>query len=243
MKLFKLTITAIIAVILTLTYSCQQESLIEQDYSDMPYLSLPESTDFNNLSQSEMQTIMDAFERMGIHEDNDGLLQLKPRSGWEVNVSENIYQFFFKLIDNSNQTILLDIINHNNNHISRSEGFGDNPTNCLADAISRAFNKPQPEVDVYLMQTYGNQGVPSGMAEEAILHFGNFEKKNPNDIGAWNTMGDQYIIIIQEGGYLHAVNGIDKFGDNSFRYNDYQNNRQGIVLDHNVVGIYKVFRN
>lgn len=87
MKLFKLTITAIIAVILTLSYSCLQESVIEQDYSDMPYISLPEGTDFDNLSMSEIEIIIGAYMRMGIYEDEDGLLQLKPHSGWEVNVS------------------------------------------------------------------------------------------------------------------------------------------------------------
>lgn len=132
MKLFKLTITAIIAVILTLSYSCLQESVIEQDYSDMPYISLPEGTDFDNLSMSEIEIIIGAYMRMGIYEDEDGLLQLKPHSGWEVNVSENLYQYVISILKKKNDDITSGITISHSNILSRAEGPNGSATDCLA---------------------------------------------------------------------------------------------------------------
>lgn len=207
MKLFKLTIMAIIAVVLTFTYSCQQESLIEQDYSDMPYLSLPESTDFDNLSQSEMQTIMDAFERMGIHEDSDGLLQLKPRSGWEVNVSEEIFEFFKRMTDNTNAQITAGVTLSRSGQLNESENPGAYQTDCLARSISAALgSNSSSDIDAWIRYKYGNDGVPPENVIDVLNYFfnGRVATINPSQIPNNSVLGNKFIVIIDE---AHAVNG------------------------------------
>lgn len=211
MKLFKLTIMAIIAVILTLTYSCQQESLIEQDYSDMPYLSLPESTDFDNLSMTELQIIMEAFDRMKIIEAEDGLAVMKTRNGLEVNVSENLFSYCCSIIWNTNHWLLSNYNHSRSSNIRPIERPGYGETDCLSHAISLALKKPYNEVDRILTNHYGYDGIPLEYAYQALSLFGRVARMDVNQIPNNTAMPEDdytHIAFIQGG---HAVNIIGYF--------------------------------
>ncbi|MCM1504591.1 MAG: hypothetical protein NC127_05295 [Muribaculum sp.] len=152
MKIFKFTLATAITALLFIVYSCQQESVLDTT-ADLPYLSLPENADFNNLSDDEKEIICMAYPRMGIHENKDGLFELTVRSGHQVNVSENIYMYYVKMIDDSNDYYFSNLIISRSDLLDNSES-SSMQTNCMAYAISYATKRPFVEVNQALADAY-----------------------------------------------------------------------------------------
>ena len=111
MKLFKISYIIFATIILLISYSCQQDSVIDQP-SDLPYLSLPDNTlsqKLNEMSHQDASIIMESFGRMKIRENEYGQYKVLTLSGQEINVSENIYRYITNLIHTQNKNIISEI--------------------------------------------------------------------------------------------------------------------------------------
>lgn len=211
-KIFKFVIFAVISTALFIGYGCQQEAVIDQDYSDAPYLSLPSGTDFNNLTTSELKIIMMAFDRMNLTEDEDGISVLNTRYGWEVNVSENVYLYCKEIVNNTNEWLLSGKIQSRADRVNPIERPGERETDCLTYVISLALNKPYKEVDKVLTNHYGYGGVPLEYTQVALSYFGRVATMDVNQIPNNTAInGYKYIAILRSPNpenpqSYHAVN-------------------------------------
>jgi len=149
----KFILSIILTAIFSTFYSCQNEELIDNEYADMPYLFLPQNTDLSNLSDDDILIILEARPRMCIFENEDGLMELKPRNGREVNVSENIYEFYVRMVKESNEMLLSEVSISRSGQINSSEG-GSDGYNCMAHAISGATGIPFSTVDSTLASEF-----------------------------------------------------------------------------------------
>lgn len=86
--------------------SCTSETDIEALQKKLPFISLPNSTDFTDLSSIEINIINSVENRIQIVENGEGLYEIVAKSGEEINISENIYDYFNRLVHNTNQIAL-----------------------------------------------------------------------------------------------------------------------------------------
>lgn len=92
---------ALLLMVMISVGSCQQESKdVQPTFSD--YLSINHEINYSKLSKSEQQIIYEAFKRLTFVETGYGMMEIKQRSGAEVNISENIYNFFDKIVRGTN---------------------------------------------------------------------------------------------------------------------------------------------
>ncbi|MCM1504876.1 MAG: hypothetical protein NC127_06750 [Muribaculum sp.] len=236
MRNLKLSLTTLLVTLLFVAYGCQQESVLDTT-ADLPYLSLPENTDFNNLSDDEMQIVMSAFDRINISEDELGLFRLKQIAGWEVAISENIYQFIKGSLENANNKIVSDVCISRSTQLNNSETPGEYQTDCLARAIAAALGqKGSADINAWITERYGNDGVPPESVNEVLKYFSNnrVAKLDYNQIPNNSVLGDKYIIILNDS---HAVNGFG-ISNGYITYKDYQLNDMFTVPTSNISDIY-----
>lgn len=81
--------------------SCQQDSE-EKANERSEQLVLAPFTDVSKLNKQEQQILIKAFSRLTIVKTESGTYVLKQKSGKEVNISENIYNFFSGIIAKTN---------------------------------------------------------------------------------------------------------------------------------------------
>lgn len=232
MKLSKLFFTIITLLLIS---ACQQEQFIDDyiDYSS--YISLPQGADINNLNESEIEIVMSAFPRMRINEREDGLSELITKSGREVNVSEEIYALYQKMIDISNDEIISGVTYSRSTLMSDGEAApAGEPTDCLARSIAAATGKSYYEVNSYITQNYGNNGVPPNEFYKVASKFGS---GNAISVSSLISSGNfsRCIIVIDSS---HAVNAYG-YSNGFITYWDYQRNTAGYVTPSQITHVYR----
>lgn len=97
-------IICFILLLLTMSFSfgsCQQEDETQANiYGEN--LVLKSFSNLNELSKQEQLILFRAFSRLDFVQTKDGFYKLKQKNGKEVNISENIYQYFRKIIAKTN---------------------------------------------------------------------------------------------------------------------------------------------
>ncbi len=233
MKLFKLIFTIITLLFVS---ACQQEPLMDNYLNDYSYISLPQGTDLDNLNESEIEIVMSAFSRIKIIEREDGLLELVTKSGREVNISEEIYGIYQKMIEISNDEIISGVTYSRSTLMIDGEvaPSGGGETDCLAQSIAAATGKSYSEVNGYITQRYGNNGVPSNEFYNVASHFGSGYAISA---GALVSSGNysRCIIVIDSS---HAVNAYG-YSNGYITYWDYQKKTAGYVEPGRVTHAYR----
>lgn len=85
--------------------SCQQEEA-DTVKNSQSFLSIEHPIIFSQLSSYEKQIMAEAFLRLTIVKDNDGTVRFEQKTAEEVNVSDEIFDFFVKTLENTNKKYL-----------------------------------------------------------------------------------------------------------------------------------------
>lgn len=221
-------LTKLIIAMLTLTaWSCTDENVPEVDIiEEYEYVSLPETTDFDNLSEDELNILYNIENRFQITENENGLYSLKAKSGRDIAVSENIYNYFFKQIEDTNDALLRIVGRRRNAIISRSEGGEDDGRfDCVAYAVYGAGLIDSVEK---AKERIGIQRANSGISSDDMLGvlnlFGTFKEVPVRSLEI-ETFTTPVILVFKpeySDTYYHAVNGYKYGADGCVECRDYQ---------------------
>lgn len=217
--------------------SCQQDEFNESDSES--YLKLSPNVDFSNLSKGDLEILSQAFFRLDIKENEDGLLEIKQKNGKEKNISKELFDYIHLSIESSNKRILADITFIRNSIITREESVNTN-SSCVAYSIAYATGQQFNDVNSWITDNYGGNGVPSHEFYSVMNHFFDDGAQVPftmfNDMDINGSDDNKYIIVINA---THAVNVVAKSGSDIVYY-DAQNNIHGICSTYNVTHIYEI---
>ncbi len=225
-------------IILICFASCSSDDQLYQPMEDFPFISLPDETDFSNLSSEEMLIAFEAEPRLRVFINEDGLFETKVKSGKEINISENIYKFFINIYEASNEELIANAGKERVPLLSRGEFDGYTGIfDCLAHAVSNAQDTYDYDfISDMLYYNYGSSGVPINRAYAAMSLFG-----NPTQITYSPESGvytNNYIFIISNSnGSFHAVNGGMFSGDIVYCY-DGQANQMKSYSTSSIYAIY-----
>jgi hypothetical protein len=96
-----------VLVVVALVASCLLPGCREENPSGstekLPYLSVGPG-DISTWSKEELETMASAFERITVLKE-EGVFRIKQSSGKEVNISEELFNFFQTMTDNSNELL------------------------------------------------------------------------------------------------------------------------------------------
>lgn len=215
---------------------CQQEEPFDEVCDNGDYLSLPSNVNYNQLTNADLKILFQAFARLEIRENEDGLFKITQNQGEDINISDGLFGYFLLIEESSNENILSDIHFARNRVQTRQEG-GSSNTDCVAQSISYATGKSYDEVNSWITTTYGNNGVPSDKFYSTMNHFNNGVQVS---FSMFNSMSisesKKYIIVIN---LSHAVTVEYKSGNN-IMYWDAQNNKRGFCTTSSVTHIYEL---
>lgn len=210
-------------LVIIMVGGCQQDELLDRHHS-IVYLSLPEDTDFLNLSVKDQEVFYSAISRVKIVESEDGLLVLITKSGRDINISENIYDWCYSSIESRNKHLLSGTIISRSDFTPNGESNTNTtyyPTDCVAHAIGAASSYSYSEVNETLTAKYGSNGIGLSNIEEAISLFGHVSQISPVDYSG-SVVDKNIIAIIDNGnGGAHAVNVV-RIDGCYITYADYQ---------------------
>lgn len=219
----------LIEIIITLSsISCSQTIDIEDLGTDYLFVSLPESTDFKNLSEDEFIILSCIKDRFKITENENGLFELKAKSASEIAVSENIYNYFIEQIENTNNALIRIAGEKRNSIISRHEG-GESigQLDCVAYAVYGAgLVKSVEDAKEKIGLQLANSGIPSDDILRVLCLFGNFEEISVRSIKVEQFTTPVILVFKPDYSdyYYHAVNAYEFSADGWVTCRDYQDN-------------------
>lgn len=204
---------SLFAIATAMMISCSTNLTFDEVEDNLSYLSLPSGFKLNNVTKDGLKVLSEASKRIKIEEDENGLRVIRTKNAAEINVSEEVFQFYVQAIDNANKIAIKNAEFDRNYVISRSEGGyveGFTGTmDCMAWALGAACSTTNYiEVSSYLLTKY-NGAPPFSDALKIISHFhkGNVRKIDMIEPNA--LLGPDYIIIYKTGtNKSHAVNGM-----------------------------------
>lgn len=96
------SIGAMAIAIIAVMFSCQQDDSLTNKTAHSKFLSIEHDIVYEQLTPSELNTLGLAFVRFDFKKNDEGKLVMKQKAGSEVGVSENIFVYFQKLLNQSN---------------------------------------------------------------------------------------------------------------------------------------------
>ncbi|MCH5216260.1 MAG: hypothetical protein J1F10_04915 [Muribaculaceae bacterium] len=222
MKIYRLILWSIAVAIVSVFFSCSDESVIEEQTPvNLPYIELSKTADLSNLTDSEKAIIRSVGTRFKTIIDEEGIYHLNVKSGKEVCVSENIYQYYKERIERSNEINAYYGINKRNRLLTRGESPNDYPTDCLAVSLSAILGIPYEVINREFVARYGNKGVDGPDVLNAVGLFAYYQTATIYDVANRDDISNCILILGQSGGQGHAVNGVCVEGEKVI-YNDFQ---------------------
>lgn len=217
---FKISTLVVILVALagTFFYSCQNEEIQETIPVDLPYLSFSGNaeTEISNLSESDLKVLGLAFERLKLVEE-DGLFRMVTKSATQINISEELFDYFEGIVERSNERILNSNLSLVPRIKTKSEG-GGSPNNCVAKAVveiagQMGHSMSLSQVERWIEERYGSNGVPSGKMQDVMSHY--FETESVSISNGYSVPAGQQVLVVFRGGENegHAVRFLYCSGD------------------------------
>jgi hypothetical protein len=245
MKIFKarsiiseLILFGLIFTILITLPACSNEDDLKHNLS---YLSLNKEMNDTKLTVNELNIISQALKRLEIYRA-DGIYKVKHYSGSEINISNELFEYVINSINHTNKIILKSGKRFKLVRFKTSAETTEPPkTDCLARAITQglAGSETYDDVNEYITDEYGNDGVKLEDFNEACTHFfPNGSAKNPSDIDS-GSMDNMIIVYRTSDGNAHAVNGTYSNG-NDILYYDAQNSCLGYCSVNDVIAAYSL---
>lgn len=254
MKLRKFSVLfgVVILVFLLTIFSCSEiGNEISVDKSE--YLSVNHSIDFNTLSNSEREAVIKAFSRFSITTTKEGYIIIKEKSGSEINISENIYDFYKKMFDEHNKSIPLKISTRyalpSDSDYVGDENAAVDSAGCVIYSIQGVLYKmgttvPYDEIKRELMaKGLYNDGVAAGDMPAALGLFFNVSPQTPPYDQNYNY-NRHYIMSVWQNvsDYRFEYHCVEFMSSNDglCSYYDYQNRCYGICDVSQVFQFYYV---
>jgi hypothetical protein len=224
-------VATIIIVASCFVTGCQKgEDIVTVDSSN-EYLSLPDGFDFLNLSDEEYQIAQKALGRMFLCSKN-GKFETKFTSGNQINISEELFNFFSAAITNSNSNKSKEIrISYPRLKTGTIESTY-NSNDCVAHTIHAVcslfgVSKLLSDIKQWLETKYGTQGVPNNRITAALNHY--LEAAPTSLPSSYSYSNNNKIVVIERindtighSGILHLVaTGTVMYRDNQnggYRY-------------------------
>lgn len=211
--------------------SCQEddEELKLETDSEYSFLSVDLLKSFVNMSKEEISDLGKAYCRLDIIEKDD-LFYIRQKSGVEINISEELFQYFKDLVKEMNdkfvnQKIELALPRTRTNDEGNDGGRND----CVAHtvvAVLSSFGKSTSVSDVssWIENQYGDNGVPFNQMSTVLNHY--FVASSvPIPVEYTHSFADsanQLIGVLEYENMAHAVTIIAINGSTVF-YRDDQN--------------------
>lgn len=187
--------------------SCQQDEVMEFNFSDDPYLNFKAPADQSLLTGTDLNILMEGFQRLNVQHNKEVFL-VPTLSAQEANLSEELYAYLMQMIDYTNSYYSDDFISRTKTR-SEEDGFSG-ATDCLAHALAYALGGNYSDINKYITDEYGTNGVPSGKFNEVMTYFNDkgeevsLDTFKATNISFEDSQGStKYIIVIGDG---HAVN-------------------------------------
>ncbi|MDR1341612.1 MAG: hypothetical protein LBK58_16415 [Prevotellaceae bacterium] len=213
-RFFKISLIIAIFFVSCFVIGCQTEediSTVDSNEIIDGYLSLPEGFNLLDLSDRESHIFMTAFSRMSIASEN-GIFKTKFTSGNQVNISEELFNFFRETIINSNKSKDIEEIELLSPRLKLpTESTSNN--DCVAYSIYNAIHAygsstTLASVKSYIQNTYGTNGVLLSSITGAIQHYLTGSPIALSDTAYYSYLPSSAnkIIIVIPGSPYHAVN-------------------------------------
>lgn len=177
-KHYYLSLIAVVFILTTIIGCNNDINDSPKSYSE--YLSINHEIDHKTLTKSEQQTLYKAFSRLNIVMNEYGIIILNTKSGKEINISENIYNYYKKSIENHNQDTKISIktrIYYDNDSTSIGETEVDSSgclLYCIQDVMSYFGNNiPYDNIKQNLINhnLYDNGVAPENAYDALSLYF------------------------------------------------------------------------
>lgn len=126
-------------IIAILILGCNDNLQNDDCIKDELYLELPENIDFQNLSKSELDVLYNAYSRLKIVTNGEGLREIVNKSHEEIHISKNIFDFYERMVDNTNRFVLGPDFNIRKSLLTRSEQDYYRINDCVAWAIDKSY--------------------------------------------------------------------------------------------------------
>lgn len=225
-------------ILVILFIRCQQDDDLYV-INDRPYLELPETVNFSKLTEGDLKIIGEAFSRLSVIENSEGLFEIYQKRAEEINISYELFDYFQSLINERNEQFLSDLDVFLNSVVTRQESGGNSNTDCVAQAIVYATGFSYDKVNSWITDTYGNNGVPSNNFYSVMNHFCEGAQVSTSLFQNMNLVaGCKYVAVINAS---HAVNVIGKDDTNqNVIYYDPQTNNTGFAPIYFLTHIYEV---
>lgn len=214
MKFLKKSFLFVITAILS---SCSMEQDVDELQNYGSYISLPETTDFTNLTTKEIDVLYGLVEpRIDLYVTADGLYAMKAKSGSEINVSENIYCYFKQITQRTNDYMLKHRSLKRNKLISRSEADAGAMYDCVAYAVWGARRVDSVETaKKRIGYNVANGGIPTGDMKSVLEIFGRVEELTHKNFRRSERFNKPVIIVTRPDPTTnigHAINALEQDG-------------------------------
>jgi|WetSurMetagenome_2_1015567.scaffolds.fasta_scaffold35483_4 hypothetical protein len=233
----------VLSIVIFCLASCNCNDDSEQAKSNLSYLSLS-TNDYVNMANEDITIFKEAYKRMCIVKDN-GFYKTKWTSGEQINISDDLFNFFINMINNSNSLYL------NSSRLkkikTRCEGDGDTG-NCGQWAISsviKSYGGNTTETDVcnWVRAMTNVLNHPVDFTNVCNNYFQGYyisiDNNTFNDNNGYLQQGNQAILVIRHNGSNigHAVVFIRRVDQCVFYYDS---NGQNCVPISDIVGGYEI---
>lgn len=227
---------------------CQQEESLSDERSS--YLSIDKEFDFLNMSPNELGIYLSALQRLDVEEDDDGFLHIKQTSGLQVNMSEELYDYFSLKVEEANLKVFSSDINYSIPRTRTSrEGENDVPMDCVARSVSDMLgwlgtNSSSSDISAWIKKEYNTDDVFGDDYYDVMNHY---FRGSPMIIPPYQTgydfMNQPFKVLgvlgRPEGGIAHSVTVLS-ISNNNVWYYDNQNAVSRICTIIDIRYLYRV---
>lgn len=202
----------------------------------------------SEMTESDFQKLSMAMGRIDVSVKH-GLYRIKQKSGYQINVSEQLFSFIKEGFEGTNQTILNSVSSESLNAPTRrlmstsqegGQGGQTSSNDCMAYAISALSGTSLITVKNRLTSTYGTDGVPINEFDAACRIFVPNGQSGGSGLLNHGPQNNTIIVFQTSASNAHAVNA--QYVDSSngiVLYHDYQSNQTNFVQISSVIKVFK----
>lgn len=203
MRTRNLSLIGILFILITF-FGCSND-VNNTPVSFSKYLTINHGIECKTLSKSEQKTLYKAFSRLDVCTTEDGFIVLNTKSGKDINISENIYNYYKDIIGSFNKNVGINIRTRfyfsNDSTATGDMELEVDSAGCLLYCIQDVMNSfgkyiPYEEIKQNLINhnLYDN-GVAAEDAYKALGLYFKVNRANP-PYDEQNVQGRHYIMSI-----------------------------------------------
>lgn len=248
---YSLMMTGLLAVVVMV--GCQQDDVFDfvkpttNEFKGGPYLDAEIPVNEGQMTSETISIVMEALQRVGFQKDSDGYYEIPEYSAANVNISERLFSFVVTLIERANDRIYSYSDFGSIKRVkTRSEKDDEKKySDCVARCIAYSMDKDYNEVNSWIEDQYGDDGVPVKNFFDTMKHFNEKGEQIsvldfPDLTVTEEVEAKKYIIVIDN---VHAVVLRWKSSEsNGLMYYDPQQDKVDVCRVEDITHIYKYIK-